>query len=204
GMAPHKLPYAHDHTAMDFLQAITVIKPHVLIGATGAPGVFTRDIVVAMAGHCERPTIFALSNPTSRAEATAEQVYKWSEGAALFASGSPFESVELFGRKFTPGQGNNAYIFPGVGLGVLACEASTITDQMILVAAQALAAQVSDDDLEHGTLYPPLADIRAISKAIAIAVAECAFSQNVAEIEQPVNLAEHVEALMYHPVYGKG
>lgn len=200
-LAPHKQPFAHDHQPLDFLQAIREIKPHVLIGATGKPGVFTQEVVEAMTDSCERPTIFALSNPTSRAEATAEQVYTWSKGAALFASGSPFDPVEYAGRRFVPGQGNNAYIFPGVGLGAVACQARTITDQMFLVAAQTLAAQVSEADLEHGTLYPPLADIRAVSKAIAVAVAECAFEQKVAGIERPTNLAEFIEPLIYQPVY---
>ena len=121
----HNLPYAHDHAPLDFLQAIDAIRPHVLIGATGAPGTFTRAVVEKMSALNERPVIFALSNPTSKAECTAEQAYDWSQGRAVFTSGSPFDTVTFRGKELRPGQGNNAYVFPGIGLGAVACRART-------------------------------------------------------------------------------
>ena len=125
----HNLPYAHDGAEMGFTDALRSVRPHVLIGATGAPSTFTREVIETMAEINERPIIFALSNPTSRAECTAEQAYSWSGGRAVFASGSPFASVAFEGRSFQPGQGNNAYIFPGVGLGAVACQASRVSDR---------------------------------------------------------------------------
>ena len=142
-----------------------------LIGATGAPGTFTREVVERMSRINPRPLIFALSNPTSKAECTAEQAYPWSGGKALFASGSPFAPVTLEGRTHRPGQGNNAYVFPGIGLGAVACRARTLPDELFLVAARTLAGCVRPSDLEQGALYPPLPEIRKISLAIATAVA---------------------------------
>ncbi len=197
----HNLPYAHDHPPSSFIEAIKTIKPHVLIGATGAPGTFTQEVIEAMSAINQRPTIFALSNPTSRAECTAEQAYTWSNGRVIFSSGSPFDAVELEGRRFKPGQGNNAYIFPGIGLGAIACEASVITDEMFLSAAHALAGKVSEQDLHSGSLYPPLSDIRSVSKTIAVEVAKQAFAQNVAQIQRPDDLEGYIQSLMYQPVY---
>ena len=197
----HNMPYAHDRAGMGFVEAIREIKPHILIGATGAPGTFTEEVVQTMAEVNERPAIFALSNPTSRAECTAEQAYDWSDGRAFFSSGSPFGPVERDGNIHRPGQGNNAYIFPGIGLGVIASGATRITDQMFLVAAKTLADMVSDDDLAAGALYPPLTDIRAVSSAIAVKVAEEAFNCGLATEERPDDLESHIATLMYDPVY---
>lgn len=199
----HNLPYAHQHEQLNFIDAIKAIKPHILIGATGAPGTFTQEVIEAMSAINERPVIFALSNPTSRAECTAEQAYTWSNGQAIFSSGSPFDPVELDGKQFKPGQGNNAYIFPGIGLGAIACEASTITDEMFLAAAHSLADVVTEKDLNHGSLYPPLSDIRTVSKAIAVDVASKAFEQGVAQIERPDDLEAHIESLMFKANYGE-
>ena len=122
-LMPHNLPYAHEHAPLPFVEAIDAIKPHVLIGATGAPGTFTREVIERMSAINERPVIFALSNPTSKAECTAEQAYTWSKGKAVFSSGSPFDEYVYEGRTFRPGQGNNAYVFPGIGLGVVTARA---------------------------------------------------------------------------------
>lgn len=197
----HNLPYAHDHDRLDFIEAIHSIKPHVLIGATGAPGTFTKQVIRAMAAENERPVIFALSNPTSKAECSAYQAYDWSDGRALFASGSPFETVELNGRFFNPAQGNNAYVFPGVGLGAIACEASGISDAMFLAAARALANAVSSEDLDSGALYPPLKSIRDVSLVIAVAVVEQAFHEGMANVAAPENIESFVSGLMYSPDY---
>lgn len=198
---PHNAPYAHEHDALAFKDALRAIKPHVLIGATGTPGVFDEDVVRTMAELNERPTIFALSNPTSRAECTAEQAYTWSDGRAIFSSGSPFGEVAYGGRLFKPGQGNNAYIFPGVGLGAVGVDARLITDEMFLAAAASLAEQVSAADLEHGSLYPPITDIREVSANIALAVAEKAYEQGVAKLERPDDLDLHLRSTMYWPSY---
>ncbi|MHA1549570.1 MAG: NAD-dependent malic enzyme [Alphaproteobacteria bacterium] len=197
----HNLPYARDGAAMDFLDALDDIKPHVLIGATGAPGTFTQEVVARMARHTERPAIFALSNPTSRAECTAEQAYAWSHGRAIFASGSPFGPVTFDGKRFRPGQGNNAYVFPGVGLGAIACQARLISDTMFLAAAHTLADMVDQGSLDQGAIYPPLATIRAVSAEIALAVAEQAYAQGLAGLPHPHDLAAHIRAMMYDPRY---
>ncbi len=197
----HNLPYVQPGPGMGFLEALHKVKPHVLIGATGAPGTFTREVIAAMAEFNERPAIFALSNPTSRAECTAEQAYAWSSGRAIFTSGSPFGAVEYEGRRLQPGQGNNAYIFPGVGLGATACQATRVSEAMFLVAAKALAAQVTRARLDAGALYPPLSEIRAVSVQIAVAVAERAYADGLAQLPHPGDLRAYIEAQMYEPYY---
>ena len=201
-LAPHKRPYAHEHEFIaDFLSAIAVLRPAAIIGVSGVAGAFTRPMLEAMAAHNERPVVFALSNPTSQAECTAEQAYAWTEGRAIFASGSPFDPVEYRGRTYVPGQGNNAYIFPGVGLGVIASEARRVTDEMFFVAAKALAREVSTADLELGRMYPPLPRIREVSLSIATAVAEVAYARGLAQAPKPHDLSEHIRSQMYEPVY---
>lgn len=200
-MLEHNEPYLHEHEQQSFIQAIDDIKPHVLIGATGSPGTFTQDVVEHMSRINDRPTIFALSNPTSRAECTAEQAYTWSEGRAIFASGSPFGVVEYNGHHFKPGQGNNAYIFPGIGLGAVVCNARLITEEMFLIAARTLAAQVSESDLKVGAVYPPLTDIRGISRRIAEAVVEYAYENNLAQLPRPDSIEELITGYMYDPSY---
>ncbi len=200
-LAPHNLPYAHDHPPASFIDAIRVLEPNILVGATGAPGTFTEDAVRLMAEINERPGIFALSNPTSRAECTAEQAYEWTSGAAIFASGSPFSPVTLNGVTHHPGQGNNVYIFPGVGLGALASGATRICDEMFLAAAGTLAATVSPTDLANGSIYPPLADIRSVSLAIATTVAEVAHARGLASRPRPDDLEQMILKTMYDPSY---
>ena len=197
----HNLPYAHEHEALDFVSAINEIKPHILIGATGAPGTFTQEVIEAMSALNERPAIFALSNPTSRAECTAEQAYEWSKGKAIFTSGSPFDAISHEGKTLKPGQGNNAYIFPGVGLGAIACEATHITDEMFLASARSLAELVSEEDLPTSTLYPPLKDIRNASLEIAVALAEKAYDQGIAQLARPSDLKQYIRDMMYDPSY---
>jgi malate dehydrogenase (oxaloacetate-decarboxylating)(NADP+) len=195
----HNLPYAHDAKPMGFVDAIEALRPHVLIGATGAPGTFTQAVVERMSAVHPRPVIFALSNPTSKAECTAEQAYAWSRGRALFASGSPFAPVTYGGRTYRPGQGNNAYVFPGIGLGAIACRARTLPDELFLAAASALAGRVRQKDLDAGSLYPPLQDIRKISLAIATAVATEAYALKLARAKRPTDIRRAVEKMMYVP-----
>ena len=195
----HNLPYAHDLEAMGFIEAIDAIRPHVLIGATGAAGTFTQKVIERMARINPRPVIFALSNPTACAECTAEQAYTWSDGRAIFASGSPFRPHAYKGTTFRPAQGNNAYVFPGIGLGAVACRARTLPDELFLEAARTLAGLVSQHDLDQGALYPPLADIRKISLEIAVSVATKAYDMGLARAKRPRNLRKAIEAMMYRP-----
>ncbi len=201
-LVEHKLPYAHDHVPLtDFLEAVESLKPTALIGVSGMPRTFTKPVVEAMARMNRRPILFALSNPTSKSECTAEEAYAWSEGRAIFASGSPFPPVTFEGRRFVPGQGNNAYIFPGVGLGAVASEARHVTDEMFFAAAKTLADRVSEDDLAEGRIYPCLSRIREVSAAIATAVADVAFRRGLTMMDRPADLAAHVKAQMYEPTY---
>lgn len=202
GLAAHKLPFAHEAAGCtEFTAAIRAIKPTAIIGVSAMPSTFTQAVIELMCQYNDRPIVFALSNPTSRAECTAQEAYEWSGGKALFASGSPFAPVTLGGQTFVPRQGNNSYIFPGVGLGAIAVRTRRVTDEMFLAAARALAAQVTPQDLAQGSLYPPLASVRDVSAHIAASVAEVAFAQGHAGIERPADLLAHVRACMYHPSY---
>jgi len=201
-LAEHKRPYAHEHAAQtDLVGAIRALEPTGLVGVSATGGSFTREVVEEMSHLNARPMIFALSNPTSRSECTAQQAYEWSGGQALFASGSPFDPVTLGSRTWVSRQGNNSYIFPGIGLGAIAVRSRRVTDEMFLAAARTLADQVSVEDLEQGSLYPPLSAVREVSARIAAAVAEVAFAQGHAGIERPVDLLAHVRSCMYDPVY---
>lgn len=201
-LAEHKRPYAHEHPpVVSFLEAVQVLRPTAIIGVGAVPGAFTREVIETMSRLNDRPIVFALSNPTSRAECTAEQAYAWSGGQALFASGSPFDPLDVDGRHFVPRQGNNSYIFPGVGLGAVAVQASRVTDGMFMVAARMLAETVRDEDLAQGSLFPALSRVREVSTRIAVAVAEIAFAEGLAGIECPPDLEAWVQAQMYDPEY---
>ena len=141
-----------------------------MIGVSGQPATFTAPVLQKMAALNARPVVFALSNPTSQAECTAEAAYRETDGRVIFASGSPFAPVSLGGKTFVPGQGNNVYIFPGVGFGALACGAREVTDAMFLAAARRLAQLVTPEDLAMGRIYPSLTRIREVSLELAAAV----------------------------------
>jgi malate dehydrogenase (oxaloacetate-decarboxylating)(NADP+) len=201
-LAAHKQPYAHDHPAVgSLLDAVKALRPTAIIGVAAVGGAFTEEVVRTMASLNKRPIVFALSNPTSKAECTATQAYRWSDGRALFACGSPFDSVTLGSQTFVPRQGNNSYIFPGVGLGVIVSGASRVTDEMFMAAARTLAEQVSEDDLQQGSLYPPLKNIRDVSAHIAAAVAAVAYRRGLARSSQPAELLGFVKSQMYEPRY---
>ncbi|MDD5093766.1 MAG: NAD-dependent malic enzyme [Dehalococcoidia bacterium] len=201
-LAEHKLPYAHEHKPVtDFLSAVEALKPTVIIGASAQPKTFTQSIIEAVSKINERPIVFAISNPTSKAECTAEEAYKWSKGRAVFASGSPFDPVTLNGKTFVPGQGNNAYIFPGVGMGAIACGAKRVTDEMFSAAAKALAGEVAESDLEKGRIYPPLSMIRHLSAVVATATAEVAFKRGLTKKRKPADIVAFMKSQMYDPKY---
>jgi malate dehydrogenase (oxaloacetate-decarboxylating)(NADP+) len=180
---------------------VNALRPTAIIGAAGVGGTFTKAVIGSMARINRRPIVFALSNPTSKSECTAEQAYAWSAGRALFACGSPFDAVTLKGKTHVPRQSNNSYIFPGVGLGVIASGARRVTDEMFLAAARALARQTSKADLAQGSLYPPLARIRDVSAHIAAAVAGVAYEQRLTPRRRPPNLLARIRAQMYDPRY---
>ena len=197
-----KLLYAHSFEEnSDLLSAVKVAQPSILIGVSGQGGAFTEPLIREMGRVNSHPIIFALSNPTSKSECTAEQAYNWTGGRAIFASGSPFDPVQFENKKFYPGQGNNAYIFPGVGLGVVVSKSSLITDEMFIVAADTLANMVTEKDLKKGRMYPSLTKICDISYKIAIKVANIAFDKNIARIPTPENLEETVRDTMFSPEY---
>jgi len=200
-LMPHNKPYAHDGKQLNFIEAIDDIKPNILIGATGAPGTFTKEVIECMSAINENPVIFALSNPTSKAECTASQAYEWSNGKAIFASGSPFGEINYKGEIFRPGQGNNAYVFPGIGLGCLIAEAKTIPDELFLVASKTLASLVDEENLNEGALYPRLTEIRNLSIEIAVAVAEKTYELGIAKTQKPENLRQVINNYIYEPCY---
>lgn len=202
-LAAHKRPYAHEHAPVgDLLSAVKQLKPTAIIGLAAVGGMFTEAVVKAMAEINRKPIIFALSNPTSQSECTAEEAYRWTNGRALFACGSPFDPVTVNGKTLVARQGNNSYIFPGVGLGVIASGARRVTDEMFNAAARTLAAEVSEADLAQGSLYPPLSRVREVSARIATAVAEIAYERKLAGTTRPADLAAYIRGQMYDPHYG--
>lgn len=182
-------------------EIVRAVRPDVLIGTTGQPGSFDRDVVAALCAGVERPVVFALSNPSSRVEATPQDILDWSAGRALVATGSPFPAPTRDGREQPIGQANNVFIFPGVGLGAIAAETRTITERMFLVAARALADQVTDERLASGALYPPVEDLADISRQVALAVVAEAVASGVAGIDPRTDLATLIDEAMWTPDY---
>ncbi|XP_070691860.1 NADP-dependent malic enzyme [Pempheris klunzingeri] len=196
--------FAHEHAQMKKLEdVVQELKPTAIIGVAAVAGAFSEQIIRDMASFNKHPIVFALSNPTSKAECTAEQCYRLTEGRGIFASGSPFDPVTLSdGRKFFPGQGNNAYIFPGVGLGVIACAVRHITEEIFLTAAEALAHLVTEKDLAEGRLYPPLTSIREVSLKLAVKIVEYAYEHNMATLHpEPSDKDAYVRSLTYSTNY---
>ncbi len=201
-LQPHKLPYAHDLPLIpDLLTVVQTFKATALIGVSATPHTFTEPILRTMADLNQRPIVFALSNPTSRAECTAEEAYRWTDGRAIYASGSPFPPVQLNGQHFVPRQGNNAYIFPGLGLGVVLTRARRVTETMFAAAARRLASLVTEEDLARGSIFPPIERIWHVSGEIAVAVAEVAYREGLATVPRPADLPAFVRAHRYDPAY---
>jgi len=204
-IADHKRPYAQDWPAVpDLPAAIQSFKPTALIGATGQTGLFTQSALEAMACCNDRPIVFALSNPTSKSECTAEQAYAGTGGRALYACGSLVAPVTHAGRVHRPGQANNSHIFPGVGQGVIFTRARRVTEGMFLAAARALAAQVSDADLAQGRLFPLPTQMRDVAIAVAVAVATEAYETGLSAVNRPADLRLEIASSMYQPQYGGG
>ena len=194
--------YAHQYApSKDLLATIESLKPNILIGVSTTGGAFNQRVVETMSKLNERPIIFALSNPTEKAECSAEQAYSWSKGAALYAAGVQFPDVKLDGQTFHPGQANNFYIFPAVGLALYATRAKRITDEVFIVAAQASAGQVTAEQRSHGMLFPSQANILEVEVAIAARAAEYIFDNKLATVERPTDIRSWIEGQLYNPQY---
>ncbi|WP_375336500.1 NAD-dependent malic enzyme [Caballeronia sp. EK] len=201
-LADFQKVFAIDHAPIDsFVDAVRTLKPTGIIGVSTVPKLFSQAVIEAMSEINERPIIFPYSNPTSRSECTAEEAYRWSNGRAIFASGSPFEPVQIEGQQFVPGQGNNVYIFPAMGMAVFATEATRVTEDMFIVAAKAVAEQVSDESLDKGLIYPPQSRILEASMHVAASVAAYIFDHGFARVERPADLAAHIKSAAYAPAY---
>jgi malate dehydrogenase (oxaloacetate-decarboxylating)(NADP+) len=202
-VADFQKPFAQDREPLStFVEAVEALRPTGIIGVSTVPKLFSREVIEAMARINERPIIFPYSNPTSCSECTAEEAYRWSGGRAVFASGSPFPPVEIAGRRFVPGQGNNVYIFPALGMAVFATEATRVTEDMFIVAAQAVAEQVTEENLATGLIYPPQSRILEASLHVAERIAACIFEQGLARVPRPHDVGALIRARVYRPVYG--
>jgi malate dehydrogenase (oxaloacetate-decarboxylating)(NADP+) len=201
-LAAFQKPFAQDRAPVStFVDAVEALRPTGIIGVSTVPKLFTHEVIQAMARINERPIIFPYSNPTSRSECTAEEAYRWSDGRAVFASGSPFPPIEIAGRRFVPGQGNNVYIFPAMGMAVFATEATRVTEEMFIVAAQAVAEQVTEEDLAMGLIYPPQSHILDASLHVAERIATCIFEQGLAQVPRPTDVGLLIRERVYRPLY---
>ena len=201
-LLPDQKVYAHKAApSKDLVKTIEAVKPTILIGVSTKGGAFNQRVVEAMSKLNERPIIFALSNPTDKAECSAEQAYTWSNGKALYAAGVQFPNVTLNGQSFHPGQANNFYIYPAIGLAIDATRPERITDEMFIAAAQASADQVSDVQRGRGMLFPSQADILEVEVTTATRVAEFMFDKGLAKVERPADIRAWIEGQLYKPQY---
>jgi len=195
-------PYAHKHApTRDFVTAIESIKPTTIIGVSTVGGAFTQTVIEAMSRINERPVVLALSNPTEKAECTSEQAYTWSKGKAIYAAGVQFPPVRLNGRTFLPGQANNFYIFPAVGMAIFATQASRVTDEMFIEAAAGVADQVLPELLKKGLLYPLQANILETEIQTAARVAKLVFDSGLARVPRPDDMVAFIRSHVYKPEY---
>ncbi len=201
-LAEFQKPFAIDHAPVaTFVDAVKALRPTAIIGVSTVPKLFSRPVIEAMAEINERPIIFPYSNPTSRSECTPEEAYRWSGGRAIFASGSPFPPVEVGGRTFVPGQGNNVYIFPAMGMAVFATEATRVTEEMFIIAAKAVAEQVTEENLATGLIYPPQSRIFDASLHVAARVAAYLFDKGLARVPRPKDIGAFIHERAYRPLY---
>ena len=195
-------PYAHKHApTRDFVAAIESIKPTTIIGVSTIGGAFTQAVIEAMSRINERPIVLALSNPTEKAECTAEQAYTWSSGKAIYAAGVQFPPVQLNGQTFLPGQANNFYIFPAVGMAIFATQASRVSDEMFIEAAAGVADQVTPDLLKQGLLYPLQSNILEAEIQTAARVATLVFDSGLARVPRPADMVAFIRSHVYKPEY---
>ncbi len=195
-------PYAHQHApTRDFLAALESIKPTTIIGTSTVGGAFTQKVVESISSINERPVILALSNPTERAECTPEQAYTWSKGKAIYAAGVQFAPVSYNGQTFLPGQANNFYIFPAVGMAIFATQASRVSDEMFIEAGQAVADQVQPELLKQGLLYPLQANILETEIQTAARVAKLVFDSDLARVARPADMVAFIRQHVYKPEY---
>jgi malate dehydrogenase (oxaloacetate-decarboxylating)(NADP+) len=201
-LADYQVQFAHDFAPSDnFAEVILKIKPTAIIGVSTVGGAFNRQVIENMSAVNERPVIFPYSNPTSHSECTAEQAYTWSKGKAIFASGSPFAPVTYEGKTFTPGQGNNVFIFPALGMAIFATQAKRVTDEMLLTAAEAVAEQVTQEEFENGLIYPHVNDILKVSLNVAEKIADHIFNHGLERVDRPRNIRSFIKNKMYIPDY---
>jgi malate dehydrogenase (oxaloacetate-decarboxylating)(NADP+) len=201
-IAEHQKPFAHEsEPSNDFAEAVLKIRPTAIIGVSTIGGAFNQQVIENMSLVNERPVIFPYSNPTSHSECSAEDAYKWSKGKAIFASGSPFAPVTYEGKVFKPGQGNNVFIFPAMGLAIFATQAKRVTDEMLIIAAESVAEHITDEDFENGLIYPHVDDILAVSINVAVKIAEEIFDKGLAGVEKPRDIRSFITSKMYQPVY---
>jgi malate dehydrogenase (oxaloacetate-decarboxylating)(NADP+) len=197
-------PYAHKHApTRDFVAAIETIKPTTIIGVSTVGGTFTQKVIEAMSRINERPVVLALSNPTEKAECTPEQAYTWSKGKAIYAAGVQFPPVQFNGQTFLPGQANNFYIFPAVGMAIFATQASRVTDEMFIEAARAVADQVPPELLKQGLLYPLQSNILETEIQTAARVAKLVFDSGLARVNRPADMVAFIRQHVYTPQYGE-
>jgi malate dehydrogenase (oxaloacetate-decarboxylating)(NADP+) len=201
-LAEFQKPFAQDRAPISkFIEAVKALKPTGIIGVSAVPKLFNREVIETMAELNRRPIIFPYSNPTSRSECSAEEAYRWSDGRAIFASGSPFPPVDIDGRRFVPNQGNNVYIFPAMAMALFATEAKRVTNDMFLTAAHAIAEQVSEENLAAGLIYPPRERISNASLHVAERVATCIFDHDLARVPRPDDIGALIRARAYRPAY---
>jgi malate dehydrogenase (oxaloacetate-decarboxylating)(NADP+) len=203
-LADFQKPYAHANPPLcDFVEAIEAFKPTAIIGVSTVAKAFNRRVIEAMSRINPRPIVFPYSNPTSHSECTAEEAYQWSDGRAVFAGGSPFAPVRWRDRTFVPGQGNNVYIFPAIGMAVYATRAKRIVEEMFIVAAQAVAEEVTQDELDSGLIYPPQSAIFRTELHAAERVARVIFKRGLARVPEPPDVSALIQAHIYKPEYQK-
>ncbi len=202
GLSEFQQPFAHPHAPLkDLHDIVRAVKPTALIGVSTIAKAFNERVIRAMAEINQRPVIFPYSNPTSKSECTAQEAIEWSDGRAIFASGSPFAPLHYKGRLYVPGQGNNVYIYPAVGLAVYATQASRVTDEMFLRAAESLAGQTTDEDLSVNLIYPPVSNIFRTSVQVATDVASLIFDRGLARVPRPDNVDAFIRGKVYSPDY---
>ena len=201
-LAAFQRPFVSEREPItSFVDAVHALRPTGIIGVSTMPKLFTQPVIAAMAELNERPIIFPFSNPTSRSECTPEEAYRWSDGRAIVASGSPFPPVEIAGKTFVPGQGNNVYIFPAIAMAVYATEAARVTDDMFIIAAHAVAEQVTETSLASGLIFPRQSTIFEASMHVALQIAEHIFERGLARVPRPADLEAHLRQCAYRPIY---